>query len=138
MADTGGTTRNGTGFVPFYVPPPTPNPTYLDVYPVEATFEFDKWRGWMGQNWVISLYASLVYLCLIYSGRRWMRYRKPMNLRAPLFVWNFVLAVFSICGFSRVYPEIRYLWGIKNGIHTSICFRWVLIKNQRNKVSLIF
>ncbi len=124
MGAEGGTVvRNGTGFVPFFVPPPMRNPSYMDVYPIEANFEFDKWRGWMGQNWVISLYASLLYLCLIYSGRRWMRFRKPMNLRALLFVWNFVLAVFSICGFSRVYPEIRYLWGIKNGVHTSICFR---------------
>lgn len=119
------TTQNRTGFVPFFVPPPTPNPSYLEVHQVEATFEFDKWRGWMGQNWVISLYASLAYVCLIFSGRKWMRFRKPFNLRVPLFFWNFALAAFSILGFSRVYPEIQYLWSINNGVHTSICFRYV-------------
>ncbi|CAL8125838.1 unnamed protein product [Orchesella dallaii] len=119
----GNTATNTSAFVPFFVPPPDPNPSYLQVYPIEANFEFDKWRGWMGQNWAISLYASLFYLCLIFSGRRWMRHRKPYNLRLPLLIWNFVLASFSIYGFTRVFPEIRYLWGIKNGVHTSICFR---------------
>ena len=37
-----------------------------------------------------------------------MANREPMKLRGPLIVWNSALALFSIIGFIRVFPEFLY------------------------------
>jgi hypothetical protein len=114
----------------FFVPKPLSDPSYLKVYGFEKNFEFDKWRSLLGENWMLSVYASVIYVTLIFAGKKWMRDRKPYELRGFLFFWNVLLASFSIFGFFRVFPEIQYLLGFKNGFHTSVCFRWEC--NKRN------
>ncbi len=62
----------------------------------------------------------LVYLGVVYVGRRWMRYRKPYSLRRQLAVWNAALALFSIVGFTKLTPLlIRKL--SNEGFVSSVC-----------------
>lgn len=76
------------------------DPSYLTVYQWEH-FELRRWRKWMGNYWSLSIYASLVYLIVIFSVQRFMKNREPFNLRGLLTCWNFALAAFSIMGFLR-------------------------------------
>jgi len=118
--------RNLTGATSpsrFRIPTPLKDPSYLEVYQFERDFHFDEWRGWLGEHWMLSVYASLIYVSLIFTGRRWMRERKPYELRKPLFLWNVFLATFSVYGFFRVVPEILHILKLPGGFHTSVCFR---------------
>ena len=65
---------------------------------IESRFDIKRGTTWMARRWHISIAMCAVYLLLIYVGRRWMRDRKPFNLRRPLVMWNTGLAVFSFLG----------------------------------------
>lgn len=73
------------------------------------------------KTWTVSLYASAIYLVLVFQGRRWMQSRKPYELRKPLVLWNIGLAVFSILGTASVLPSVlKSLFTY--GIDYTVCF----------------
>ena len=61
-------------------------------------------------------YASIKYytLCNI------LFYREPYSLRIPLALWSFSLAIFSIIGTLRTWPEFLHSFGNK-GLHYTVC-----------------
>lgn len=61
---------------------------------------------WMASYWTISVYASIIYLLLVYFGRRWMKNRPAYSLRQPLILWNIGLALFSFLGMSSLTPNL--------------------------------
>ena len=74
---------------------------------VEERFDREKVYQWLRENWTLSLYANVVYVTVIFLGRRWMRDKKPYSLRRALAMWNTGLAVFSIYGFLSLYSLLR-------------------------------
>jgi len=98
------------------------DPSYLTVYQWEH-FELRRWRKWMGSNWSLSIYASVVYLMLIFSVQKLMKNREPFRLRRALTCWNICLAAFSIMGFLRTAPELFHVLKSDGGFHKSICIR---------------
>lgn len=100
------------------------NPTYLTAYSWEH-MELTKWRLWMGENWSISLYASIAYVILIFAGQRFMRDRPAFQLRGVLTLWNIGLALFSMIAFVRVLPELVHVLSRPNGFFNSVCERLV-------------
>jgi len=60
----------------------------------------------MAQYWHISVYSSLVYVLLMYAGRRWMADRPAYQLRKTLILWNTGLAIFSFFGMVACLPNI--------------------------------
>jgi elongation of very long chain fatty acids protein 6 len=104
------------------IPPALKDPHYLELFEFEKSFDFDKWRAWLGSYKYLSVYISLAYIFLIMGGRFLMAQRKPFSLTRPLFLWNFSLALFSIVGFFRVFPEVRYVLA-NHSFHSAICFR---------------
>lgn len=54
--------------------------------------------NWLLQNWHRSFYYSLVYLILVYTGRRFMRNRNKFHLYRSLIAWNILHSIFSILG----------------------------------------
>lgn len=92
--------------------------------PFEASFDQIGQRTWFAQNWTISISLSIVYIIAVQIGQRFMRNRKPFNLRTPLATWSFVLAVFSLIGTLRILPEL--ISTVKDrGLEASICDnRW--------------
>lgn len=64
--------------------------------------------------------AIFGYLSAIYLGQIFMRNREPFKLKTALLVWNSALAIFSIVGFVRVYPEMVYTLN-KYGFLGSVC-----------------
>jgi len=51
--------------------------------------------------WYHSITISLLYYVFVRLLQRLMRDRQPFQLRVPLIVWNFVLAIFSFAGLVR-------------------------------------
>ena len=76
--------------------------------------------GFMQNQWYYSFYISLVYVGVIFSLQNHMKNRKPFSLRTPLFLWNALLAIFSIVGTIRCWPEFIDILS-KQGIYGSFC-----------------
>jgi hypothetical protein len=73
--------------------------------------EFDQYRHWalyFRQTWVVPLVVSLFYCLAVHLGQRMMLNRGAFDLRRPLAIWNFFLALFSIIGTIRVVPYFVY------------------------------
>ena len=63
----------------------------------------------MAGHWQYSIYISIIYVILVFSGKRLMRDRTAFDLRKPLVLWNIGLAAFSIFGMFGVVPNLlRY------------------------------
>lgn len=81
---------------------------------IERQFDEKKAIPWMNANWHWSFYISGLYLFLVWFGERYMKTRKPFNLRRTLCMWSTFLSAFSIFGMIRVSlhaPQIVYLGG---------------------------
>lgn len=95
---------------------------------LERNFQHDVSRDWFRRNWHKSIYISIVYLLATFSLRAYMKNRSEWKLRGPLILWNALLAVFSIMGTLRVWPE--FLYSLQHhGLMHSVCdgsFRYVV------------
>lgn len=90
------------------------------AFDFEANFSRDYHRRWMYDNWHLSIYFSIIYLVLIFTGRRLMANREPFNLRTPMALWNFGLAFFSLMGTIRCLPEFIHILA-SEGLQQSYC-----------------
>ena len=68
---------------------------------VESRFDHVAALSWGGRYWYYSVLFSATYVLLLYLGTRWMRERKPYNLRHSLVMWNAGLAALSAIMFLR-------------------------------------
>ena len=96
------------------------NYSYSQVTPLEANFDTTKWVKIMHENWSISFYFCAVYLVLVYGLRAWMKNRERFELRGLLVVWNLALAIFSIVGAMRSYPDLADTLQ-QVGFRSSVC-----------------
>jgi len=94
---------------------------YSYMFNFEQEFEHSVVRVWMEENWrPVCAWASGIYLLLIFGGQLIMANRQPFQLRGPLVAWNIMLAVFSITGAARTFPEFIYTFSTQ-GFHHSLC-----------------
>ncbi|CAG2108067.1 unnamed protein product [Medioppia subpectinata] len=87
---------------------------------LEINFNTTECQKWFVQNWHISVYLSIAYVCVIYVLKLWMRNKNAFKLNVYLFVWNTLLAVFSTIGTFRVLNEMLYRL-VNHGFDYSIC-----------------
>ena len=100
------------GYQPYY--------SQETFYAIERDFDERAWHEFSVRNWTWSLYASVVYVVMVFGGRYYMKDRPRFELRAPLAVWSSCLAAFSIMGMARCVPEFLYL--IRTvGYEQSVC-----------------
>ncbi|XP_054162395.1 elongation of very long chain fatty acids protein 6-like [Oppia nitens] len=77
-------------------------------------------REWFAQNWHLSVYASVVYIICVANGQKWMKCRKAYRLKNVMLFWNISLSLFSLCGTSKLLPEL--ISSVMNkGFYHSIC-----------------
>lgn len=76
------------------------------IFPFEEDFDHRPWLEWFHQYWTVSLWASVVYVIVIFSIKRIMRDRQPFNLRVPLVLWSSGLALFSTVCAVRLWMEM--------------------------------
>lgn len=75
---------------------------------------------WFRQTWLNSFFYAFIYILTVFFGRYWMKNREKYDLRRALIAWNVSLAVFSIMGTIRVWPEFIYV--LRNhGVIYSLC-----------------
>ena len=60
----------------------------------------------MEHYWSLSVYFSVLYVVLVFAGRRWMTNRPAYDLRKSLILWNTGLAIFSLFGAVACVPNI--------------------------------
>ncbi|CAG2111035.1 unnamed protein product [Medioppia subpectinata] len=93
---------------------------YSYVFEFERNFNYNYTTKWMSENWMTSFYFITTYLIIIFGGQQWMKDREPFKLRSTLFLWNLLLAMFSISGTVRVMPEILSVIR-EQGFFDSVC-----------------
>lgn len=108
---------NGCAIYSLYDRYPALRPFYTDF---EISFNALPFVDWTAANMHLSLVFSIGYIVLVFLGQRWMANAKPIKSNLALFLWNFLLAVFSIIGFFRTAPHlISFLYDY--GFRASIC-----------------
>lgn len=70
--------------------------------------QFASWALWMRSSWFFAITVCVVYVLSVHIGQRLMSDKKPFELKLLLFIWNSLLALFSIVGTLRVLPAVFY------------------------------
>jgi len=86
--------------------PPLPPPYTSNMFSFEASFDKETGRRFVDDMKHVSAICSVVYVILLFCGRRYMSSRAPFVLRRLLVVWNLSLAGFSLFGAVRTVPEL--------------------------------
>ena len=95
-------------------------PEYSFMFKFEHDFNAQHAAQVITDLWYPILASACIYLVVIFGIQHWMSTREPFKLRWLLFAWNLVLAVFSIIGTLRFYPNVFH--SITNfGLQYSIC-----------------
>ncbi|TKR86624.1 hypothetical protein L596_011179 [Steinernema carpocapsae] len=101
------------------------NPPRIDYrYGIEFAFEQNIDHEWvtsvMRDYWWHTVTISIIYFAVVKSIERFMRDRKPFELRPLLFSWNGILAIFSIIGLIRTFEEFHHAF-FNEGVLDSVC-----------------
>ena len=86
---------------------------------IEGRVDKAKLSRWQMDYWWLSVVASVIYLMLLYAGKKFMKHREPYNFRNALFLWNVGLAVFSIMGTLSCVPNLVHLLYRKGFVFSS-------------------
>ncbi|CAD5217369.1 unnamed protein product [Bursaphelenchus okinawaensis] len=88
--------------------------------PFERVEDKIGWTRRFQTYWGHSFTISVVYYLAIRVLQRIMKDREPFQLKTPLFLWNFGLALFSIAGFVRFAEDFFVAWS-RHGLEYSLC-----------------
>lgn len=96
------------------------NISYNLVMPFEGNFQGFNWVQWFDKNWGLVFYMVGAYMAVIFGLQAWMENRRAFDLRKQLFVWNVILAVFSLYGGLRSVHELVYVYS-NFGLYSTYC-----------------
>lgn len=97
----------------------------------EESFDYKIEKQWMEQNWYRFLFSIPPYLLIIFQLQSFMKNRPRLELKNCLIIWNIGLAIFSLMGFLRCFPEFLYSF-TEFGFKYSVCVPSFV---EENKVS---
>lgn len=105
-------------------------PNYSYVFDFERDFAHEEFKGWFLANWrTIITYAAGLYMLLIFGGQHYMSTRPRMEMRGVLTLWNTTLALFSIMGALRTWPEFLHVLS-EHGVYYSLCIPSFIEKDR--------
>lgn len=78
------------------------------IFWFEKDFDYKSTIEWLGTNYFHLLSSVPLYLMAVLILGRFMRNRPRYELRTELTLWNVGLALFSVLGFLRTFPEFAY------------------------------
>jgi hypothetical protein len=86
---------------------------YPSLQSIHTSYEMNwmdggAWTRATRVYWWASLLGAGLYVFFVFAGQRFMRDRKPMDLKGLLAAWNFFLAAFSIIGTIRLVSHLIY------------------------------
>ncbi|KHJ79989.1 hypothetical protein OESDEN_20346, partial [Oesophagostomum dentatum] len=67
-------------------------------------FNYERAKAYCASLEGFSVKLAVAYVVTIFSIKYYMRDRKAYDLKLPLNVWNFILAVYSALGFYYTFP----------------------------------
>ncbi len=80
---------------------------------ISDTWDKKRAHTWLKEHWVPTSYMAVAsYLLMIYLGGKQMQKREAFQLDKPLAIWNLALSIFSLCGATRMLPEL--IWAVRN------------------------
>jgi elongation of very long chain fatty acids protein 6 len=95
---------------------------YYPSYEFEkSSLDFGRVLEFMHENWWIPFSAGIFYLVVIFILQEFMKGRKALELKWPLFTWNLTIGLFSLVGFLRTAPDLIYILQRTNGMHDAVC-----------------
>ena len=94
--------------------------TLLDTHSFETAFDVEAGKAWVNTAKYKCFPISFVYVVLVFAGRRYMKDRKALRLRTPHFIWNAVLALFSVAEACHLVPKL-VAGVVAHGWRYSIC-----------------
>mmetsp|Transcript_26663 Transcript_26663/g.26905 ORF Transcript_26663/g.26905 Transcript_26663/m.26905 type:complete len:306 (+) Transcript_26663:106-1023(+) len=110
-------THNGKIFKQIWQNIPQLKPFYMEF---ENTYEIYNVQTWMIDNPFFPIMTVCFYLCFCYFGSRVMKSYKPLDLKYPLAIWNFILASFSAWGTFRTMPHLIFNI-FHNSFESTVC-----------------
>lgn len=90
------------------------------MFHFERKFQHIYTKEWFTNYWHTSFYAVAIYMIVIFGGQAYMSNRPAFKLRKLLIMWNVSLALFSIIGTFRTFPEMYHVLS-KFGFYHSVC-----------------
>ena len=100
-----------------------------NCYNQEGNFDTVGALSWLHEYRYVAVTAVVIYLSLVYTGRRWMEKRPRYDPVTSLTLWNVMLAVFSLFGLMNLLPNFVHV--ISNvGIQESMC-KLTLLENPQ-------
>lgn len=105
---------------------------------IEARFDEKTAQAWMKSNWWMSFVYSAIYLLLVYYGTKYMKDRKPFQLRVALCMWSTGLALFSMLALSTIIPLFLDLYRV-GGFEYTVCdMQYVIGSTGRGLYAFLF
>ena len=91
------------------------------AFPFEANFDAEFHAQWIRDNSFISIIFCIPYLAFLFFGTKYMNNRQPFDLRVPLGIWSFLLAIYSAYTSMRLMPHWIHMMTTSNGMAHSFC-----------------
>lgn len=91
-----------------------------------SAFEFEKSINsndllkFVKDNFMMSVWSSAVYIIVIFGGQSIMERKDKFGLKYALAIWSGTLAIFSVVGTARMWPEIIHILRYE-GFYKSAC-----------------
>lgn len=86
-----------------------------------SRYDIGHTSAWATDFWWIPVFSVPIYLLLVFQGKKWMENKEAYNLRSCLFVWNVVLALYSMLGAAVMVPPL--LETVRtSGFQYSVCY----------------
>lgn len=95
-------------------------PFNLTAYEFEKSIDSADLINFVKENFMLSVWSSLVYIVVIFGGKWIMEKQDRFGLSSALAVWSGMLAIFSVAGTVRMWPEIIHVLRYE-GFYRSAC-----------------
>lgn len=93
---------------------------YSVVFAFEKDWHEQRFLNYMLERWTDSFLYSIIYVVVVFGGQFLMKHRPRYELRPFLALWSGILALFSIAGAIRTWPEMISTI-TKHSLQYSVC-----------------
>ncbi|GMT18912.1 hypothetical protein PFISCL1PPCAC_10209, partial [Pristionchus fissidentatus] len=95
--------------------------TYKYALPFEKIEAPEKITLFLQMNWMHTLTISVIYYAVVRGIEKYLKDKPAFDLKTPLFLWNGVLALFSITGLLRFSEDFLHSL-YHDGVYRTICY----------------
>lgn len=95
-------------------------PFNATAFPFEKNFDNVRMMDFVKNNKMLSVWSSVAYVVVIFGGRWVMERKEKFGLNPALALWSGMLAIFSVLGTVRMWPEIFHVIRYE-GFYSSVC-----------------